>query len=322
VTLKIGEAEFLAAWTQAGGSPQRVADITGLGIRSVYRRRDALAARGVVLETHMTHPNGRVGPWTRQSAVNPNRLECEIDDGVIVVFSDAHYWPGEPSTAHRALVALIPELKPRMIVANGDVLDGARISRHDRLGWQYAPTLKQELDACDERLKEVEEVAAGAELVWTLGNHCQRFDRYLAMNAPEMEGLPGATLQSHFPAWKQAFSLLVNGSGRHPVMIKHRQAGGVHAGYNNTLKSGYSIVTGHIHRLLVTPWDDYRGRRWGVDTGCLAEIGGPQFAYAEDGPPPGCSGFAVLTIRDGQLLPPELVEVIDGRACFRGSYVL
>jgi hypothetical protein len=52
------------------------------------------------------------------------------------------------------------------------------------------------------------------------------------------------------------------------------------------------------------------------------KIGEAEFLAAWDGPPPGCSGFAVLTIRDGQLLPPELVEVIDGRACFRGSYVL
>jgi hypothetical protein len=34
-----------------------------------------------------------------------------------------------------------------------------------------------------------------------------------------------------------------------------------------------------------------------------------------------CSGFAVLTFRNGKLLPPELCEVIDGVAYFRGEEV-
>jgi hypothetical protein len=106
------------------------------------------------------------------------------------------------------------------------------------------------------------------------------------------------------------------------VMIKHRYHNGIHATYNNALKAGRSIVTGHLHRLCVTPWGDYNGRRWGVDTGCLADPHGPQFAYAEDNPSPHCSGFAVLTFdEDGEMLPPELCEVINGCAYFRGERI-
>jgi hypothetical protein len=39
--------------------------------------------------------------------------------------------------------------------------------------------------------------------------------------------------------------------------------------------------------------------------------------YLEHNPVPWASGFAVLTFRNGVLLPPELVEVIDGEAFFR-----
>lgn len=105
------------------------------------------------------------------------------------------------------------------------------------------------------------------------------------------------------------------GTRRHPA--DHR----IHATYNNALKGGLTIVTGHLHRLAVTPWADYNGRRYGVDTGTLADPLGPQFEYLENNPTPWCSGFAVLTFRDGQLLPPELVEVIDGTAYFRGQKV-
>jgi hypothetical protein len=104
-------------------------------------------------------------------------------------------------------------------------------------------------------------------------------------------------------------------------MVKHRHHNGIHATYNNTLKGGRTIVTGHLHRLAVTPWADYNGRRWGVDTGTLSDPLSPQFDYGENNPTPHTSGFAVLTFKDGRLLPPELVEVLDGVAYFRGSAV-
>jgi hypothetical protein len=104
-------------------------------------------------------------------------------------------------------------------------------------------------------------------------------------------------------------------------MVKHKNAGGVHAGYNNTMKGGYTSVTGHTHLLESKPWGDWRGRRWGVQTGTLADLHGPQFEYHENGPSSACSGFVVLNFKDGELLPPELAEVIDGKCIFRGEVV-
>jgi hypothetical protein len=75
--------------------------------------------------------------------------------------------------------------------------------------------------------------------------------------------------------------------------------------------------------LKVTPFGDYRGTRWGVDTGTLAEIDGPQFLdYLEDSPVNWRSGFAVLTMKDNKLLWPELVSKHDeGIIDFRGSLI-
>ena len=73
--------------------------------------------------------------------------------------------------------------------------------------------------------------------------------------------------------------------------------------------------------LKITPVTDLRGRRYGVDTGTLADIYGDQFTYTEMNPVNWASGFAVLTFKDGKLLPPELCEVLDGVAYFRGKPV-
>jgi hypothetical protein len=105
------------------------------------------------------------------------------------------------------------------------------------------------------------------------------------------------------------------------VVVKHRWKGGIHATHGNTSMSGKTMVTGHLHSLKVTPYSDYNGTRYGVDTGTLAEPDGPQFInYLEDGPTNWRSGFAILTFHEGKLLWPELVHKWDeGKIEFRGK---
>jgi hypothetical protein len=82
-----------------------------------------------------------------------------------------------------------------------------------------------------------------------------------------------------------------------------------------------TIVTGHLHSLKVTPLNDLKGIRWGVDTGTLADPYGPQFSdYTELNPVDWRSGFAVLTFHEGRLMWPEIAHVIDeGMGEFRGE---
>ena len=206
-----------------------------------------------------------------------------------------------------------------MVVMNGDVFDGASISRHPVSGWGSTPSVKQELEACQDRLGEVEKAAKGASLHWTWGNHDMRFNARLAAQVGDTwRGVEGMNLTDHFPRWKFSTSIMVN----EDTMIKHRYHNGIHAVYNNALKSGISIVTGHLHSLKVTPFSDYRGDRYGVDTGSLADINGNQFEYSEDNPKNHRSGFAVLTFVDGELLPPELCQVWDDdHVVFRGHLI-
>lgn len=292
----------------------------GLDISSVQARRRRLTQRGLHLPTRpAVGYDTRVPAEYRTDGWTFPREECpEIHTGTVIVFSDAHYWPGEATIGHKGLLAVIRKTKPRAVIANGDIFDGVSVSRHDPFGWTSRPSVKQELEVCQERLHEIELAAPkGCELWWNMGNHDIRFERSLATRAPEFVGLMMLRLADHFPAWDMRWSTRINGN----VMVKHRNAGGVHAGYNNAMKGGLTIVTGHTHLLEVKPWGDYNGRRYGVQTGCLADLHGPAMEYHENGPSAACEGFAVLTFRDGKLLPPELCEVIDGQAIFRGEIV-
>ena len=305
------DEEFIEAFKELG-SPQAVAERIGVGVRNVYARRTSLEKKyGISLmsfdstKTNITN------------VIHEQKVYTEIANGIVVVFSDAHYWPGQVTVAHKALLAVIQNLKPAVVVANGDVFDGARVSRHDALYRQDCPSPREEVEACQDRMTEIEDASKNSTFIWTVGNHDVRLWRYIKVNAPEVSGMPFTDLFDYFPRWKQTYAVDVNGN----TLIKHRWHNGIHATYNNALKGGVNFVTGHLHRLQVTAWGDYTGRRYGVDTGTLAEPGGPQFMYLEHNPVPWASGFAVLTYRNGVLLPPELVEVVNGEAFFRSCKI-
>ena len=310
VALKKASDEELIAAFKTYGSPQKVAQVLGIDVGTVYRRRAAL--KDVSLPSFAARQHSIANTYIPD---NRRVISHTVDNGHVFIASDCHYWPEEETVAHKAFVSLLTEFKPKTIILNGDVFDGARISRHAALMGTNPPTPKQEIEACQDRLHEIANASKNATKLWNYGNHDVRLFNFASQNAPELSEF--TDLFAYFPGWHTGWRVDINNS----VVVKHRWHNGQHATYNNTLKSGRSIVTGHLHKLMVTPWVDYNGRRYGIDTGTLAEPGGDQFVYCEENHVNWCSGFCVLTFKNGMLLPPVLCEVINGVAYFRGEKV-
>jgi hypothetical protein len=308
------EKEFIELF-KLHRSPKIVAEILKISERSVHSRKKRLEqVFGVTLES-----NDNRGRPKFTIPENKVRCEYELKDGIILVGSDCHYNPNYITTAHRAFVYFTKQLKPNMIVLNGDLFDFAQISQHHRIGFQQHPTVQEELEEVQNRLGDIEKVRpAGCILHRNIGNHDLRFDGKLSNVLPQYEGVKGMCLDDHLPGWSSSWSVVVNGN----TMIKHRWHNGIHAVYNNILKGGMSMVTGHLHSLKVTPWTNYRGDLYGVDTGMMAAVKDDQFLYHEDSSVNWRAGFAVLTYINGHLMPPELVQVInedEGLVFFRGQ---
>lgn len=299
---KITDAEFLELW-EIHRSVAKIAKITGMAERALHERRRSIEGR------HSVQLIAQKNDVTK--ALGNIRLGME--NGTIIAFSDAHFMLGRRTTAYKALLWLIDELKPKVIINNGDAFDGANISRHPVNDWDESPSVIQELNACQMFLGEIEDAAGDAKLIWTMGNHDSRFSARLANVASEFKGIKGFTLQDHFPKWTHCMSVMPSDS----LMVKHRWKGGIHATHNNAVGSGVSFCTGHLHSAKVTPWTDYTGTRYGVDCGTLAEPFGDQFTYAENGPRNWRSGFAVMNLVGGHLIMPELCTVSDvnGGSC-------
>ena len=317
---KVSRQEFINVWNRHG-SASEVAKLLDISERSVHKRRRRI-------EEDSNQPlvsageRGKAYAHIQPIKTSLNRVELGILDQTIIVFSDAHFWPGEYTTAYKGLLWAIKELKPHAVISNGDAFDGASISRHPPLGWNHMPSVIEELKAVQAHLGEIEETAKAArhncKLLFTWGNHDTRFANKLATQAPQYREVHGFKLEDHLPAWEFAWSVWPTKD----CIIKHRYRSGVHAAHNNTVNAGISIVTGHLHSLKVTPFADYNGNRYGVDTGTLAEPYGPQFDYGEGNPLNHRSGFAVLTFKGGRILWPELVHKWgENQVEFRGQII-
>jgi len=315
--LSVSEADFIAAFKNLQ-SPTLVAKHFGYSsIRQVQDRKKRIEDRlGILLPVSDKRPAYN----TASIDHSHNAMATfSIADGHIIIGGDAHYWPGEAPTMHRAYVELCKRLKPKAVVMNGDAFDGASISRFPSIGWEKKPGVKDELEVVQTRLGEIQKAAIGAKRFWTAGNHDLRFESRLAAVAPEYKDVKGIHLKDHFPEWIPCWFLSVNND---QVEIRHREKGGVHAAYNNTKEAGISIVTGHDHRADVVAYNDRTGRRYGVRHGMMAEspMDGQFVHYLEGRRINWQSSLAVLTFRGGLMLQPELcLQVKPGLAEFRGE---
>jgi len=305
--------EALVEAMKSTNSPTLLAKQFNVSVRAMTTRMRAI---GVPPLKHAALARKTEVPVTYEAI---GRLKMDLQDGRIVVFSDAHFQPGAISTANRALLKLLPELRPSVVVCNGDALDGAAISRWPKMFGSEIPTPAAELRACDERMDEIANAAKGARRIWTLGNHDIRLHTYIQSAAPALADMEAMDLRKLFPKWDFAWSLWVNDN----TIIKHRYRGGMYAPANNVKGAlGMSFVTGHLHSLKVMPLSAYADKptSYGVDTGMLAEPEWDAFGYREDSPADWRSGFVVMTWRDGRLLWPEVVSVLsEGKVEFRGE---
>ena len=318
---KVSEREFIELWRKHG-SASELSRIINVDVRNILGRRKRIEQKLGITLAAKSLPAEKKYQYRNKAQENPSSINLGIENGIVVVFSDAHFWPGIHTTAYRGLIKLIKELKPKAVVCNGDAFDGASISRHPAMNWDETPTVIQELQACEIALGEIDDTAKKANrsvrLIWPLGNHDARFESRLANVAPQYASVKGTRLKDHFHDWEHCWAVWPNDS----TVIKHRWHNGVHGVYNNTMKSGKNIVTGHLHSLKVTPWSDYNGTRYGVDTGTLAEPYSTQFDYAELNPVNWRSGFVVLTFVDGRLLMPEMCQTFDDdHVEFRGQLI-
>lgn len=310
---KCSDEEFIALFKKHGAT--KTAKMLGTQERRIYERRRRIEAR---YDQPLSAPT-----LADLQAKYPHRLQHELKNGTVLVGSDFHIWPGQNSVALRAFKKFCDDVRPSIVILNGDVLDFPLIGRHAPIMWESAPEPFQEIEAAQDHLHDIAKASRRARKVWTLGNHDARFEANLANHAGRYRNIKGVHLSDHFGLWEKGWSCAIN-SLTGGTIIKHKpRGGGMNAARASTLNSGVSYVHGHLHSQKVIPLTDYNGTRYGVDAGMIADPSFKQFVnYTEDAPTDWRQGFCLLTYRDGKLMMPELVTAWDdNHVQFRGGLI-
>lgn len=198
----------------------------------------------------------------------------EIQAEKLLVVSDIH----APFHDKEALVAALKHGKKEgcdTCLINGDFADFFAVSF-----WEKDPRLRNLANEIA-ITKEIQEIIAGKfeRVIWKLGNHEERWERYLKVKAPELLGVPEFTMQHHFRHDQYTF---VSGNqlmkfGKLFVVHGHEFGKSVfnpvNAARGYFLRGNESMLAGHYHHTsehatrtmgdsLITTWS----------TGCLCDL--------------------------------------------------
>src|SRR5512145_1434992 len=113
--LKVTDERLIELFKQ-GKSVSKIAGALGMSTRGVQNRKAVLQDQGYTFDYK---PDGKLVRERKKALTDYKaRIRWKIPDGIVMVGSDAHYWPGYVSAAHRGFLHLIKRLKPTAIVLN------------------------------------------------------------------------------------------------------------------------------------------------------------------------------------------------------------
>ena len=117
---KITDEVFIELWNKLG-SPTLVAEVLKMNPRSIMARRKAIEIyHSIKLPTFNSQRQEKVKLKKIEQTPHNVRRGIDIDKVKrVIVFSDAHF-TDTTTTAFKALLLMIKEFKPQVIICNGD----------------------------------------------------------------------------------------------------------------------------------------------------------------------------------------------------------
>lgn len=207
----------------------------------------------------------------------PDRTNFEIPGPArVLILPDVHV-PYQDNEALELALAYGKKWKPTHVLLNGDFLDCYAAS-------SFVTNPKErdmagELRAANEALEHLrEQFGKRVPIIWKLGNHEERWDRYLMTRAPEMFGLLTTTLAAQFPDWVR----FVPGKTRvmlgkllllHGHEYRFSISNPVSPARGIALRTKVSAMCSHFHQRSEHSTRDGHGRlltTW--STGCLCHL--------------------------------------------------
>lgn len=215
----------------------------------------------------------------------------------IAVLSDIHF-PYHDNTALRTALKHVYTLEVDTIILNGDIVDFYSVSFWDRNPDKR--NLQAERDLAIKGLDAIRKIFQDAEIIYKVGNHEERLERFLSKKVPELWQLEELRLEN-FLKLQDLGITLVNGEariecGELDIIHGHemRSWSSVNIAITYLRKAFKNVMFGHFHRSQADTKRDIRGElngAWAV--GCLCQLQQSYAPYNE-----WTHGFAFIELFD------------------------
>jgi len=261
----------------------------------------------------MQRPARRPGQMRALPRAVPSTWSPYVFDvtGRVGILSDVHV-PYHSETAVLAAVRWLKKQGLSGLLLNGDIADFYSISR-----WQKDPRKRNfsaELEAVRGFVAWVRQEFPRIPIVYKLGNHEERWEKYIAEHAPELSEDPLMSLGQWLHLDEHKVELVSDQRpvmlGRLPVLHGHEIRGGSPVspakGAYNKLK--HTALIGHHHQTSGHCEPDMNHREtYNWSTGCLADLT-PDYArfnrYNH--------GFAMVDVKKGGDFDVWNLRIADG----------
>ena len=220
----------------------------------------------------------------------------KIDSGSIVIAGDFQCRYQDDDVVDIWL-QFVKDFNPETVVLNGDMLDLESLSKYPT-SLEHRLTVQADVDAAVDILKRLRAVAPKAEIYHVAGNHEQRLEKYLTVNAPELAGSPNLTIPE-FLGLKELGIEYIEPYGRgvswHGCLVYHGRRVSQHSAYSAKAEffdAGTSLVMGHTTRLGSYYFTDRNGVHVAHEAGSLTRTD-------PEGAPPNAKPGQILNWQQG-----------------------
>lgn len=176
----------------------------------------------------------------------------------ILVISDLHI-PYHNIEAITIALDYGKKNKVNTIFINGDLIDNAQVSRFERD--LSKRSVKQEFDATKQFLVSLRKTFPKASIYWLKGNHCIRWEKFLAQKVNEIWDDPYFHLEERLRLNEQRITLLDDKvlvkAGKLSITHGHHIFKGIFVPVSPArgafMRAKQSVLVGHLHRASFHP---------------------------------------------------------------------
>lgn len=226
------------------------------------------------------------------------------------IMSDIHV----PFHSMSALTCAIKHLREEQIdclILNGDIMDFYAISRHEKE--KDLRDFAKEIEMGRNFLQKIRDLFPLIPIYYKMGNHENRWQRYLNEQAEEFSALHEMQFEPFFRLDKLGLTYVPDWQGIEVgnLLVAHGHelmAGGINPSQTTFNKTFCNTLIGHVHRTTNTiKKTGFKEFIHTHSTGCLTQLSPKYYPFAQHN-----HGFALVHIENGKTKVDNIV-IKDGK---------